>query len=117
RTGWRDVVGCHRVPYLDEHSCALDGGYRAGIVRHVDEERRLLDVGRLRVSVEELPALDRDRVPGLVRAFDAVVHAPESLGVHGRLEVRGDLVVSGPQILEIDRGTGGVGRQRVVDDV
>src|SRR5690606_2231037 len=79
--------------------------------------RRLLDVGRFGVPLEQLPALYGDRVPSLVRLLDAVVHAAEGLGVHGRLELGGDLVVGRPQVLEVDGLAVGVLGQRLVGDV
>ena len=59
RAGRRDVVGGDRVAQDGQHASAADRLDRPDVGGQVDEERRLLDVGALRVPLVQIAVADR----------------------------------------------------------
>ena len=60
-------------PHFDQHPRDLDGFDRFGLWAHIFKKRRFADVVAVVVPGEQIAALDRNLVPGLIGLLDTFV--------------------------------------------
>ncbi len=98
--GGRDVVGGDAVAHEGQHPGAVDVLHRRRLAAHVDEVRRLLDVGAVVLPGEPVALGHRQLLPPLVALEHAGVLAGEVLALHRRLDDLLDLHLGRPDVLE-----------------
>jgi hypothetical protein len=95
-----EVVGRHRVAEDAERARALDLRDRAGRHREAREERRLLDVGRLRLELVNVARGRRDFVPLRILRREVGVELAENLRLQRRLQLVAHFAQRRPDVLQ-----------------
>ena len=113
----RDVVGRDRVAEEREHARPRDVAERRRRRRQVDEERRLLDVRRLRVPRVQGTLGDRERAPRVVAVEHGAVALAEEVRAHRLAEDRLHLGTARPHVAQVDVVPVGVGTERLAREI
>ena len=106
RTSWADVIGGDAVAEDAERTCAFDLGDITGGHAEVSEERRMLDVGRFTVPLEDFANAAFDLVPLRILRCEVGVELAEDIGAESGLHGIAHFFERGPDVLQIDTAAG-----------
>ncbi len=111
------MVGCNTVPEKGEHSGICDIRKCSGLLRHVLEERRMLNVGRPDIPLVSKTCDRFHLLPGIGAGENIPVTLPEHFGDYTRTHGIRNLLIRWPNVLEIDRITIAAFAERFAGDI
>ena len=107
------MIGGDRVAQHRQHARAENVGDRRGRLRHAVEVRRLADVGRVGLPLVNVAGGKAQALPVRVALAHGRVLLAEALAAEALLDGRGNFLLRGPDVLEIDGLAGFVLAQRI----